>query len=477
MMCYARAPIRCSWRRCPTPRSFVPLPIIRASLWILCLAAPAPAGTLVENTTLDHDGLVRYFDYYVPSSLPNAPVPLVFVLHGGTQSNKDMLLLRSTWAQWPIIADREKFILVLPNGTTEATGLSGPTGDFTWNDCRGDGINTTADDAGFIAALIEWAESDFAIDPQRIYSTGASNGGMMSFRLALEYSNRIAAIAAVVANLAVDSDCSEDQPAHPISVLIMNGTMDTWVPWNGGQVIGNRGTVMSAHATRDAWRSILGTSETPVHTDFPDFNSTDNSTAALDRYFGGAEETELLFHTISGGGHNIPSLSRYIGAFAESLVGKQNRDIEATDIMWTFFEGHTLDESGEGEGEGEGGDPPRPTFFLYEEGDRFERTIPDPVDVEQPIRWYRDGIELEDGGAIHGANSATCVIDPLTAIVDSGTYHATYDNGSKTGALYGPLVIIVVEAGELPLDGLSVAAALAGLLSSLGVRVLVRPRQ
>ena len=307
-----------------------------------CFAATS-AGTLVEDAVLEHGGISRYYDYYVPSFLPRAPVPLVFILHGGTDSNKALLRNSSAWAEWPTIADREKFVLVLPNGTLGTTGTSGPDGPYRWNDCRADGPGVTADDAGFVSALIDWADGEFAIDSQRIYAAGWSNGGMMAYRLALEYSDRFAAVAAVAANLPLTSDCAEPGIENPASILIMNGTSDYWMPWNGGQVIGFRGGITSATYTRDFWKRLIGRSLLRLHTDFQDRVSTDNSSVSLDRYSGGMLGSEVLFYTIAGGGHTIPSVKHRIGGIAETVVGWQNQDIEAAELIWEFFDGHTRD--------------------------------------------------------------------------------------------------------------------------------------
>lgn len=139
-------------------------------------------GTLVQDATLEHEGQTRFFDYYVPADLPEGPVPLLMVLHGGTVDAKATALAET--AEFRDIADREKLIVVYPNGTSAATGETGPSGSFNWNDCRSDAgaAGTEADDVGFVDALIEWADAAFAIDPQRVFATGVSNGGLMSSR-------------------------------------------------------------------------------------------------------------------------------------------------------------------------------------------------------------------------------------------------------------------------------------------------------
>jgi polyhydroxybutyrate depolymerase len=245
---------------------------------IVALLAPAAAraqiGTLIENTTLQHGGVTRFFDTYVPPGLPASPVPLLIVLHGGTLSKEDVKV--GPMSEFAGLADSEKFIIIMPNGVDPATGLSGATGEFSWNDCRNDaGVSETeADDVGFMGALIDWAGVNFNLGQGRIYATGTSNGGMMAYRLAFELSNRVAAVAAILANLPANSECLTE-PLNPGSVLIMNGTADPLMPYGGGQVAGNRGQVLSADETRDAWRNFLGTAPVPEHSVPPDLDPND----------------------------------------------------------------------------------------------------------------------------------------------------------------------------------------------------------
>jgi polyhydroxybutyrate depolymerase len=302
----------------------------------------------VSDVTIQHGGLTRWFDYHEPAGLPTTPVPVLFVLHGGTQSNK--LIETQPFSEFMALADTDKFLVVFPNGTSSTTGQSGASGSFNWNDCRNDAgaATTTADDVGFLGAVLDWMVGHFTVDLNRVYVAGPSNGGMMAYRLALELSHRIAAVAAVIANLPVNSECRA-QPAEPLSVLVMNGTADLIMPWNGGQVAGNRGAVESAAATRDHWRSLLQIGSTPHHVDFPDLDATDGGAVARDLYGGVTsypgvpiEVTEVAFYTVNGGGHQIPSVAHHAPPAVEQLFGKQNHDVEAAAEIWTFLKRQRL---------------------------------------------------------------------------------------------------------------------------------------
>jgi polyhydroxybutyrate depolymerase len=317
------------------------------------LPPAAPAGTWYEEQTLEHDGGLRHYRYYVPDVQPPAGYQLLFVLHGGGGDMRSVTN-NGAHAEWPEIADEEGILLIVPNGINADTG--DPAGDDqNWNDCRGDAVvaETGADDVSYISALIDWAAESFPIDPARVYSTGASNGGMMSYRLAFELGDRIAAIAAYIANLPAVSECRP--PSQPVPVFICNGDAeDDYMPWDGGCVKRKtsceRGTVLSAVATREFW--IAHNHASPDSVEFiphEDLDPTDGCTAESDRYDRGLEGAEVAFYRIRGGGHTTPSIEHQRADWFLQLagLGRQNHDIEGARKAWAFLSRHTLTGTGE----------------------------------------------------------------------------------------------------------------------------------
>lgn len=301
--------------------------------------SPKP-GLLTQNTIVV-EGVTRTYDYYVPKDLGSSSIPLVFLLHGGGSNTDDLTGesgFKAPYKVWMEIADTEKFIIVYPEGTNNSFGEPG------WNDCRADATsNPAVNDVGFIDALINQFSSLFNIDTNRIYASGTSNGGHMSLRLALELSNKIAAVAPVVAAMPASSCCSG--PVHPISVLFMNGTDDPLLPYNGGEVapgIGGCGTVLSAQESVDFWVAFNKTGSSPVTIDFPDINTEDSSTVKSMTYSNGLEGTQVILYEVSGGGHVEPSIQEQYASFLEDLLGKQNHDIEMAKEIWNFFKNKTL---------------------------------------------------------------------------------------------------------------------------------------
>jgi polyhydroxybutyrate depolymerase len=190
----------------------------------------------------------------------------------------------------------------------------------TWNAgaCCGYALTHKVDDVGFLRTLIDRLEHDYTVDPKRIFVTGISNGGMMSYRLACELADRIAAIAPVEG--AQDVEC---RPSGPVSVVIFHGTADLLVPYKGGSTpfqIGPKRTDTSVSSTVAFWVKQDGCSTTPKH--------EETSQLRIDTYSGCKDGTGVALYAIPGGHHMWPG------------TRLSHNDVPATDIMWSFFAAH-----------------------------------------------------------------------------------------------------------------------------------------
>ena len=297
-------------------------------------------GLLTKNFIVD--GSSRRYAIYIPKNLGNRPVPLIFELHGGGVYIEDMTGTsghKTPYKLWMPLADIEKFIVVYPEG------LNGAYDKPTWNDCRGDCIvSSDADDVHFIDVLIDKIETQYSINPNRIYVSGTSNGGFMAQRLGLELNDKIAAIASIAAAKPAISDCNP--PTRPISILFMDGTDDNHMPYNGG-TIGNppnpdNGTVLSTNETIDYWVHFDHTDTVPETYTFPDLDPNDGGVVEKFSYKNGNSGTEVVLYKINGGGHSAPSIREQYSAIYEQYFNKQNHDIEMTTEVWNFFKNKTL---------------------------------------------------------------------------------------------------------------------------------------
>jgi polyhydroxybutyrate depolymerase len=130
---------------------------------------------------------------------------------------------------------------------------------------------------------------------------GFSNGGHLAYRLAIEHTDEISAVAVVAANFSAEESCDCRHTGKPMPVVIMNGTADTLNPYNGG--IANWGVrVRSAVETAEYFAKLNGLSGPPQTTHHA---ATDE--ISVDRALWsepGKPEVELI--TIVGGAHAIP---------------------------------------------------------------------------------------------------------------------------------------------------------------------------
>jgi polyhydroxybutyrate depolymerase len=147
------------------------------------------------------------------------PAPTVIVLHG--------IAISASWTSqisgFAEAARERGFTSVYPEGIKSA-----------WNDGR-EGVTSGADDVGFLRKLVHELVQQKVADPARIYITGISNGGMMALRMLCEASELFAGAGTTIANMPARTGAT-CQIAHPVPVVMVNGSADLLVPYNGGWV-------------------------------------------------------------------------------------------------------------------------------------------------------------------------------------------------------------------------------------------------
>jgi polyhydroxybutyrate depolymerase len=271
-------------------------------------AAPVlPVGSSAHS--IEVGGVSRTYLVYRPASLP-AKVPLVVMLHGGfgsaSQAEKSY--------GWDAEADREHFVVAYPDGLGRAWNTGGG--------CCGTPGKTNADDTGFITAMVSAIGRQVPVDAARVYATGISNGGIMTYTLAC----RTAIFAAIGPDSATElGSC----PApHPLSVIHIHGTADTRIPYQGGEGQGvahiDGPSVPSLNAR---WRGVDHCASPAVRTAGVVTTSTATCPAG--------HAVELI--TIAGAGHQWPGaasrpvLQRLLGTDPPSTA------LNATQVIWQFF--------------------------------------------------------------------------------------------------------------------------------------------
>jgi len=179
--------------------------------------------------TVQHDGRDRSYILHAPKQVAEGkPLPMVIMLHGGTGTARGA----ARWYGWNELADEEGFLVAYPDGTGRLQ---------TWNamHCCGSSLREDVDDVGFIRAMIDDIAAATRVDRSRIFATGMSNGGMMSFRLGGEMSDVLAAIGPVCGSNGGRTHATGElrlpsQPRHPVAVMAVFGQADDNVPFDGG---------------------------------------------------------------------------------------------------------------------------------------------------------------------------------------------------------------------------------------------------
>jgi len=270
------------------------------------------------------DGRWRTYMTHLPASYsPSGSYPLLFCFHGGQSTPQ------STQLGWQVIAymtelsqkaDDEGFIVVYPEGTVF-------NNTRTWNagSCCPPAMNAGIDDVGFVNTLIDTLLQEYAVDADRVYASGSSNGAMLCFRLACTLSHRIAAFAAISATQ-VFFPCN---PSSPSPIIQFHSRLDSAVLYSGGIGNGPSGVdFISQDSTLNIWKNLNNclNRDTVV-----DGGATGYSLVKLQPCDCGVE---YHHYSTTDGGHSWPG-----GNPNNNPVSAQ---LNATDLLWSFFENYTL---------------------------------------------------------------------------------------------------------------------------------------
>lgn len=243
--------------------------------------------------TLVHDGETREYIIYVPASYDGTTeMPLFFNFHGFGGNAPDFM----NEADMRPLAESEGFILVYPQGAC-LDGFSHWNAALDTPDNKSD-----VDDLGFMEALLVHLSANYAIDEERVYTCGYSNGAFFSYALACYLSDNIAAIGSVSGTaLDVGSTCT---PSHPTAMINLHGTSDGVVPYNGGDAPGIQSVL-------DFWTGYNNTNTTAV--------ITTEGNIEHQLYTDGDNGVAVSHYKINGGDHVWFDIN-FQGASSEELI-------------------------------------------------------------------------------------------------------------------------------------------------------------
>ena len=298
---------------------------IIVGLPVLLIAAAFVTYQLADrrSDTLVVAGKTREYLLHVPESYDAArPTPLVISMHGTGLWPAS----QSAMSGWDAVAGEVGFIVVYPSAMP-IWAVGWPKLWRAWPDITGSD-DTTAD-VRFIAELIDALESEYNIDPSRIYLNGYSSGGAMANLLACRLPDRFAAIG-TVATAHLSWDLCDD--LQPIPLIAFHGTADTQVPYDGGR---------SWMSGDEPWDSIsewtAGWARRNGCDVMPSESAISSDVTRLE-YSNCESGAKAVLYSVEDGGHTWPGSNP--PGWMTGMAGRTTDSIDATRLIWSFFRDH-----------------------------------------------------------------------------------------------------------------------------------------
>lgn len=289
----------------------------------------------------DHDFTIRvgeierHYTVHVPPRYDSrAPAALVVMLHGGGGTSKAAAFETG----WGAKADEAGFLAVFPDAMSRdpSQPSSFARNPQLWNDGSDrfyPGQNPP-DDVGFLQAMLDEIFERFKVDERRVFFTGFSNGASMTFRVGVELSNRIVAIAPVA------GACWLEKPTlkRAVSMCYMTGAADPLNLIEGGVPklatgASDRIRAKPKPPVRESiqkWSNALGCPFKPAE-------ASDLNGIRIETWGPGLGGAEVVYVTVEGLGHTWAGGKSLL---PETMVGKRSDRLKATDFIWEFFQKH-----------------------------------------------------------------------------------------------------------------------------------------
>lgn len=327
-------------------------------LFAFYLSTTKIASAQASLEWLNVDGSLRSFAVHLPIDYDSRrKYPVVVLLHGSGETAEDIERL----SHFDFVADRYGFIAFYPNsngtrwdvggapaaanrpsGRKGGLGNMGPRIPFPLPDGEGAEKNGNQDknplgDVKFLNQMLDKLAQTYSVDPNRIFATGYSDGGIMDFRLGCSMSSRIAAIAPVAAAMPKEMSL-HCEPSRAIPLLMINGTSDPVVHFGGGRLRETTLTILPVKTTAEKWAELDRCALKPTQTELPPHNKEGLKTI-LNTYGDCRDGAEVALYTIEGGGNTWPSGDKIL---PEKEVGKTSTDLDTDEVMWKFFSAHPM---------------------------------------------------------------------------------------------------------------------------------------
>ncbi len=286
-----------------------------------------PKGRAIKNgkvVSFKIDGINRHAYLYTPSSYdPSQPMPLMLAFHGGQSNSVNFVVITG----FNEVAEREGFMVAYPNAH-----------EGHWRDGRNSPrFDQTTNDVLYVSLLIEKIKRIRNVDRRRIYTAGLSNGGFLVFRLACELSDKIAAYATVAATI---PEAYDPKPKEPVSLLMIHGLKDKFIPWSGGRML-DATRITSVPKTFKFWKEHNQCESVKADVFADEANLKQEPKLQIRCLKGQAckHNTSLELIVIPGAGHTWP------GGFKQPpvILGPTNTILKGSQVIWDFCSRHARD--------------------------------------------------------------------------------------------------------------------------------------
>jgi polyhydroxybutyrate depolymerase len=266
-------------------------------------------------------------ELYQPAEPAAGPRPLLVVLHGLGQTVESL----RRWLPFELVAALESFVIVYPVAV-----------DLRWSYGRPvikpmPAVGTApVDDIGFIQRLIDDLVAKRIADPKRVYVTGLSRGGLMSYTVACALADRVAAAAPLISPM-TEYQREDCKPTRVMPILVVAGAADSSQPFNG--VNWPMGRLPSVPAKMNFWRTLHGCHHKDT-TPLVHRHENDPTSVVVVTWTECKSEAPVRLYLVRGGGHRIPLLDD--SPEPASKAGLRNRDFDTAEVVWAFFKPRSL---------------------------------------------------------------------------------------------------------------------------------------
>ncbi len=292
--------------------------IVRYLLTPMLISARQKGGNYWDEIIVDK--LKRRYLVHLPvgySKMKDKKLPIIIYYHGGGGKPTSSLLE----TKLGLLANREKCIVVFPKGYKKS-----------WADARDRTVASKAgiNDVKFTEKMIQGLCKKHTIDTNRIFIAGISNGGFMVQTLVHELPGIFAGMASVIASLPVNLEKREVKHT-PVPVLIIAGTDDPIIPYEGGEVKSRAGgSILGMEESVKYWRDVNGCQPDSKIEHIPDIEN-DGTSVTKYTYIDNNGKEHVVFYKINGGGHQYPD------GLTIPFGGKKTKNINGSLAIWEFF--------------------------------------------------------------------------------------------------------------------------------------------